>query len=67
MSASTEQAAHAFSVISYAAEATSSGTQQVSAAIEEQLAFMEEIAASASALSHMSEDLQSLVGKFKVH
>jgi methyl-accepting chemotaxis protein len=48
------------------AEISSSGTQNVSAATEEQLAVMEEISASASSLSNLAEDLQKLIGKFKV-
>ncbi len=46
------------------------GIQQVaeatSSASEEQLASMEEIATSTSALSKMAEDLQNHVNKFKV-
>ncbi len=66
MSASTDQVVHTISIISDIAGTTSSGTQQVSTAIEEQLASMSEITVSAAALSRMSEELQSLIGKFKV-
>jgi methyl-accepting chemotaxis protein len=34
--------------------------------VEEQLASMEEITASAAALAEMSEELQSLIRRFKV-
>jgi methyl-accepting chemotaxis protein len=47
-------------------EKTSSSNQKVSAATEEQLATMEEITSSAISLSKMAEDLQDLIGKFKV-
>lgn len=40
--------------------------QEVSAATEEQLASMQEIAASASSLSHMAEELQDSIKKFKI-
>jgi methyl-accepting chemotaxis protein len=41
-------------------------TQDVSAATEEQLASMEEIAASAASLAEMAEELQNSIKKFKV-
>jgi methyl-accepting chemotaxis protein len=52
-------------VIREVAEVSASGTQSVSAAVQEQLASMEEISASATALAKMAEELQELVGKFK--
>ncbi|WP_026692779.1 methyl-accepting chemotaxis protein [Peribacillus kribbensis] len=45
---------------------TSMHSQTVAASAEEQLASMEEIAASASALSNLAEDLKGLISKFKV-
>ncbi|MGE5704075.1 MAG: methyl-accepting chemotaxis protein [Clostridia bacterium] len=42
------------------------GTQSISAAAEEQLASMEEIASSAHSLSNSAEELQVLIGQFKV-
>ncbi|QYR21489.1 methyl-accepting chemotaxis protein [Paenibacillus sp. sptzw28] len=66
MSASTAQVVHSTDIIWDIAETTSSGTQQVSTAVEEQLASMEEITASAAALAEMSEELQSLIRRFKV-
>ena len=44
----------------------SDGTQSVSAAAEEQLASMEEIASSAMSLERLAEDLQEQIGKFKI-
>ncbi|MFC5528848.1 methyl-accepting chemotaxis protein [Cohnella yongneupensis] len=66
MSASAEQVVHAFDVIVEGSRTVASGSQNVSATTEEQLASMEEITSSASSLSKMSEELQALVGKFKV-
>ncbi|MFK2825125.1 methyl-accepting chemotaxis protein [Bacillus sp. B190/17] len=48
------------------AKSSASNTQNVASASEEQLASMEEIASSASSLSKMAEELQILVGQFKV-
>lgn len=44
----------------------SDGTQSVSAAAEEQLASMEEIASSAMSLELLAEGLQDQIGKFKI-
>ncbi|MBB3113338.1 methyl-accepting chemotaxis protein [Paenibacillus phyllosphaerae] len=52
--------------ISASAEQAAGGAQNASAATEEQLASMEEIQASAASLSHMAEELQSLIGRFTV-
>ncbi|GMA49255.1 hypothetical protein GCM10025857_06120 [Alicyclobacillus contaminans] len=52
--------------IDHIAVTTASETQTVAAAAEEQLASMEEITSSAANLSLMAEELQKLVGKFKV-
>ncbi|MCL6459188.1 MAG: methyl-accepting chemotaxis protein [Gorillibacterium sp.] len=53
-------------LVSRVASENAEGTHTVSAATEEQLASMEEIASSASALSSMAEELQLLTNKFKV-
>ncbi|WP_428839308.1 methyl-accepting chemotaxis protein [Bacillus massilinigeriensis] len=45
---------------------TAHETQEVSAATEEQLASMQEIAASAAALSNMAEELQNSISSFKI-
>lgn len=42
------------------------GTQNASASTQEQMATMEEVAASANALSGMAEQLQSLVAQFEI-
>lgn len=42
------------------------GTEDGSAAAQEQLATMEEVAASSAALSRMAEDLQSIIERFKL-
>lgn len=66
MSASAEQIVHAFEEISEGSKFVAAGSQDVSASAEEQLASMEEISSSAASLSTMSEELQALVGQFKV-
>jgi methyl-accepting chemotaxis protein len=66
MSTETGQLAIAFESISDVAQITAAGTESVSAASEEQLATMQEITGSSSALARMSEDLLELVSKFKV-
>ncbi|NOV01877.1 HAMP domain-containing protein [Paenibacillus sp. LMG 31457] len=66
MSASAEQIVHSFEEISEGSRTVTSGSQNVATATEEQLASMKEISLSASSLSVMSEELQALVGKFKV-
>lgn len=62
----TEQVVHSYQVIQEVAAVTASGTHNVSAAAEEQLASMEELASSSASLAKMAEDLQALVGRFKV-
>jgi methyl-accepting chemotaxis protein len=66
MAAGTEQMVQSMNHITEIGEKTSSSSQEVSAATEEQLATMEEITSSAISLSKMAEDLQDLIGKFKV-
>ncbi|QDQ02294.1 methyl-accepting chemotaxis protein [Lysinibacillus fusiformis] len=48
------------------AQSSAEGTQNISAATEEQLASMQEITASTTALSKMAEDLQEKTNMFKV-
>lgn len=52
--------------IAEVAVSNASGTQQASAATEEQLAIMEEITSSSQALSKMAEEMQILISRFKV-
>ncbi|MFX3624374.1 MAG: methyl-accepting chemotaxis protein [Ectobacillus sp.] len=66
MAAGTEQVVRSVQLISEIAEESASGTQTVSAASEEQFASMEEITAAALSLTQMAEELQELIGKFKV-
>ncbi|TWI59854.1 methyl-accepting chemotaxis protein [Halalkalibacter nanhaiisediminis] len=66
LSAGSEQVIQAIRTVSSVAEQSAAGTQNVSAATEEQLASMEEINSSATTLASMAEQLQSLVGRFKV-
>jgi methyl-accepting chemotaxis protein len=65
MSAGTEQIAHSISVVSAIALSASAGTEQVADAASGQLSSMQEISASAHSLSHMSEQLNQLIGRFK--
>lgn len=53
--------------IRHLSEETAGNTQTISAAAEEQLASVEDIAASSADLSKLAEELQQLVGKFKVY
>lgn len=62
----TEQVAQSFKFIAQVASDTASGTQNVSAASEEQLAAMEEVYASVTQLSTTAEQLNSMVQKFRV-
>ncbi|MBL0388202.1 methyl-accepting chemotaxis protein [Tumebacillus sp. ITR2] len=66
ISASTSEMVHSIDQIAALAEANSVGTQNVSAATEEQLASMEEITSSSHELAKMAEELQQLLGKFRV-
>ncbi|OPY59372.1 MAG: putative methyl-accepting chemotaxis protein YoaH [Pelotomaculum sp. PtaU1.Bin035] len=52
--------------VATATEQMSSGVQNVAASTEEQTAAMEEVSASAESLSKLSDELNTLVGKFKV-
>lgn len=53
-------------MITEVAETAASSTQEVSASTEEQLATMEEITHAAASLSGMAEELQTLLGRFKI-
>lgn len=66
ISASSQQVVSSIHLIADVAGEVASGAQNVSAVTQEQLAAMEEIAASANSLSNMADDLQTLVGRFKV-
>ncbi|MCL6586594.1 MAG: hypothetical protein K6T72_08790 [Anoxybacillus sp.] len=62
----TKNFIQALQVIHEIATSTTIGTQEVSATTEEQLASMQEIAASAATLSSMVGALQQLIQQFKV-
>ncbi|CAM4338128.1 methyl-accepting chemotaxis protein [Paenibacillus tarimensis] len=66
ISAHTSQVAESIELVVEVAGETAQGSQNVSAATEEQLASMEEISASAASLGHMAEQLQGLISKFKI-
>ncbi|MFP3388866.1 methyl-accepting chemotaxis protein [Brevibacillus sp. SIMBA_040] len=66
MSAGTEQVVELVSIIEEVAENSADGTQNVSAATEEQLAAMEEVTSSAGNLARIAEELQSHVSRFKL-
>ncbi|WP_340008750.1 hypothetical protein MHH52_11780 [Paenibacillus sp. FSL K6-0276] len=62
----TEQMLGMIQEINNKAVSSTGGTQSISAAMEEQLATMEEITASLTVLSNMAEELQTNISKFKV-
>nr|WP_179194836.1 methyl-accepting chemotaxis protein [Bacillus sp. EAC] len=62
--AGTEQMGHAIELINTTAQKSAERTQNISAATEEQLATMQEIAASSSALANLAEDLKRRVNVF---
>ncbi len=59
-------AVEAMAQISETTAATADNTHDVSSATQEQLASMEEIASSSSALSKLAEDMQELMSRFKI-
>ncbi|MGG4469828.1 HAMP domain-containing methyl-accepting chemotaxis protein [Paenibacillus alvei] len=61
-----EQMVLAINLVKQMAEQTDQGTQNVSAATEEQIASMQEISASALSLSKMAEELMTLISRFKL-
>lgn len=66
ISARTHQVVNLISHICEVTMLASDGTQSVSAAAEQQLASMEEIASSAISLEKMAEELQNQIGQFKM-
>lgn len=66
ISATTEQMSQSVNLIAELGGESARNAQNVSAATEEQLASMEEVNASAQSLSEMSENLQTLINRFKV-
>jgi len=66
MTAHSEQVLQMIEEIAEVCRTSSSGAQQVSAAGQQQLASMEEITASATTLASVADELQKMVGQFKV-
>ncbi|WP_166244133.1 methyl-accepting chemotaxis protein [Paenibacillus turpanensis] len=66
MASGTETVASLIRDIHKIAEEASSGTHNVSAATQEQLATMEEMSASSEYLAQMAQEMQQLIGQFKV-
>ncbi|MNL74166.1 Methyl-accepting chemotaxis protein McpB [compost metagenome] len=62
----TESVVSGITLISQIATENASGTQSVAASTEEQLASMEEISASSSALANSADELKLLIGKFRL-
>ncbi|GIN70014.1 methyl-accepting chemotaxis protein [Bacillus sp. J14TS2] len=62
----TEQFTHTFKEVASVADTTSAEAQNMSASTEEQLASMEEIRGSSTALAQMAEELHELVQQFKL-
>lgn len=66
ISKETEQMVVAIEKVGDTSEMTAAGTQSMAASTEEQLAAMDEINSSSNSLAKMAEELQQLIGKFKV-
>lgn len=66
VAAVTEETAAGAEEMSATAEEVSASTQNVSAAVEEQTASIEEVSAASSDLKRMAEQMQQLVGQFRV-
>lgn len=65
ISAETQTASHQISAVSQIAQENAEGTQHISAASEQQMASMEEVAAFAESLANEAEELKNLIGQFK--
>ncbi|MEJ8548284.1 methyl-accepting chemotaxis protein [Brevibacillus borstelensis] len=66
LSVSTDKMARSMDDIARITEETAAQTMDVSSAAEEQLASMEEIHSSAASLAQLAEELEKLLGRFKV-
>lgn len=66
VSSSTQSMVGMIASISQVSEQAAENSQNMAAASEEQLASMEEIATSAATLAKMAEELQNLIGTFKI-
>ncbi|WP_322090991.1 methyl-accepting chemotaxis protein [Cytobacillus massiliigabonensis] len=66
VSASIEEVSATVTSITEISSGTSDHSKNVAASAEEQLASMKEISISAQSLSNLAEDLQILIGRFKI-
>ncbi|MCR8643585.1 methyl-accepting chemotaxis protein [Paenibacillus sp. N1-5-1-14] len=66
ITAGAKQVAESLLHYSTIARASSANSQAVASTSEEQLASMQEIASSATVLAKLSDELQSIIGKFKI-
>lgn len=66
ISLGTDQVVHSINTVTGVAEVAASRTQSVSTATEEQFASIDDIISAATSLSKMSENLQTLIERFKV-
>ncbi|MGD6964416.1 methyl-accepting chemotaxis protein [Fictibacillus phosphorivorans] len=66
LSSGFENVHDAVSGIAHAASTTSNNTTEIAAASQEQLASMEEVKGAASSLTEVADELQQLIGKFKI-
>lgn len=66
ISANSEEVTASVEQLAHIAKGSSNHLQSVATSSEEQLASMEEISASSEALSKLAQELQGLVGKFKL-
>lgn len=66
INASTGEVVHSMQTVAAVAEENAAATEQVSASTEEQSSAMEEVASTAGALSSLAQELQVMVGQFKV-
>lgn len=66
ITAATEEIVESIQCVTNISETTAASTQHVSAASQEQMASMDQIASAASELNTMARDLQGLVARFNV-
>lgn len=67
LTAEADSMEQAIGEISGITEAAAGNTETISAAAQQQLASVEEIASSTADLSRQADELQQLVGRFKLH
>ncbi|WP_391118656.1 hypothetical protein [Psychrobacillus sp. L3] len=66
LSIGSDQVLQSEKLLAEIADEAASGTQNVAASIEEQLASMQEISASAESLANMASSLQEQISRFRV-